>query len=135
MYIDVAPDACGIVNLMKHQGSERRFLKEIKGKNLRFVIPSFVIKEVKKVADFDKDEIVAFLSKFSKKVSIISSSSDVQLASAYFEKKYPESHFPDTVLLATAMFNSYVILTYDRTVLACARSEGIRTICPKGINA
>jgi rRNA-processing protein FCF1 len=135
MYYDIAPDTCGIVNLMKNQGSERRFLKGIKGKNLRFVIPSFVVKEVKKVADFDKDEIIAYFSRFSKKVSIISPSSDAELASAYFEKKYPESHFPDTLLLATAMFNSYVILTYDIVVLACARSEGIKTICPKGVIA
>ena len=125
-------DTCGIVNLMRNRGSEKRFFSKIRGKKLRIIIPCFVVKEVKKITGFDREEIISFFSKFDKKVSVIECNEDIKLGSEYFEKKYSTSHFPDTLLLAIASFHSYCILTYDKVVLACAQAEGIKTICPKG---
>ncbi len=129
---DMMTDTCGIVNLMRNRGSEKRFLNKIRGKKIRILIPCFVVNEVRKITGFDREEIISYFRKFTNKISVFECNEDVKLGSKYFEEKYPKSHFPDTLLLAAALFHSYCILTYDREVLACAKSEGIKTICPKG---
>lgn len=132
MMFDVMTDTCGIVNLMQNRGSEKRFLSKIRGKKICIHIPCFVVNEVKKITGFDREEIISYFSKFSKKISVFDCNEDIKLGAEYFEEKYPTAHYPDTLLLASALFHSYCILTYDRQVLACAKFEGIKTICPRG---
>ena len=132
MTYEILADSSGIVNLMRNEGSEKRFLAKIRGKKPNILIPCFVVKEVRKITGFDREEILTYFSRFVRKVTVVECSEDITLGSEYFEKKYSTSHFPDTLLLAIASFHSYCILTYDRVVLACAQAEGIKTICPKG---
>mgnify|MGYP003954996137 CR=1 FL=1 len=125
-------DSCHIINIMEHQGACIRTRTQISNKISKILIPKFVIKEVQKIKDLTESEIIQTVSSLlKKKVSLIRCNPDVHLAASQLEIKYPQVHFPDSLLLALAEFGTYGILTYDHGILNCARAEGIPTITPK----
>jgi len=132
MYENILLDTNGIIGIMENRGPEQRLARLLSKRKIRIIIPEFVLRELKKIRGLSKYEIISYLKTKARKISICKECEDVKAAARELEKKYPEAHFPDSLLLATAMFGSYSIVTYDRGMTKCAKAEGIRTFCPKG---
>jgi len=125
------PDTNGIINLIDSRNVVKRFERRFLRKKIRIILPEFVLKEVQKIRGLSREEVLSFLKTKARKILVIKPNEDVKAAAKNLEAKYSEAHFPDSILLATAQFGSYTVVTYDRGMLKCAKSEGIPTFCPK----
>ena len=124
-------DTNGAIGMLENPNVEKRFLKHFSRKNLRIFIPEFVLNEIRKVRGYAREEVLSYFSNL-RKVAILKPTIEVQQIASSLEEKYLESHFPDSLLLATAKIGSYTVVTYDRGLLHCAKLEGVETFCPKG---
>ena len=132
MYNGIVLDTNGIISIMENRGPEKRLTRLLSKRKIRIITPEFVLLELKKIRGLSKYEIISYLKTKARRVSVCKECEDVKAAAQDLERKYPEAHYPDSILLATAMFGSYSIVTYDQGMTKCAKAEGIRTICPKG---
>ena len=125
-------DTNWLINTLDHPGSCYRAKKGLGAGPKRIVIPEVVIKELQKIRRISSIEIIHHVSAIlRKKVSILKCNSDIRLAAKELESKYPLAHFPDTILLAMALFGGHSILTYDRGLINTAKKIGITTFTPK----
>ncbi|MCH8915831.1 MAG: PIN domain-containing protein [Thaumarchaeota archaeon] len=134
--LTVVMDTNAIIRIMKHDGPLRRTLRRFKGLSLRILILKIVLAELNKIADYSEEEVVSEISrKLHSKVTVIGQNEDISSAAEELEAKYSSAHYPDSVILATALISDSTLLSYDQGLLDCAKSEGVKTFVPKNKEA
>jgi len=87
-------------------------------------------------AGYSEEEVVSEISrKLHTKVTVIGENEDISSAAEELEEKHPSAHYPDSIILATALISDSTLLSYDQGLLDCAKSEGVKTFVPKNKEA
>jgi len=134
--LNLVMDTNAIIEILEHDGPLRRTLRRFKGLSPRILISKIVLAELHKIAGYSEEEVVSEISrKLHSKVTVVTDNEDINLAAEELEKKHSSAHYPDSVILATALINDFTLLSYDHGLLDCAKSEGIKTFVPKNKEA
>jgi len=125
-----------LIGIMEHDGPLRRVLRRFKGLSLRILILKIVLAELHKIADYSEEEVVSEIShKLHSKVTVVPANEDINIAAEELEAKHSSAHYPDSVILATALITDSTLLSYDQGLLDCAKLEGVKTFVPKNKEA
>ena len=130
--LNLVMDTNAIIEILEHDGPLRRTLRRFKGLSPRILISKIVLSELNRIAGYSEEEVVSEISrKLHTKVTVIGENEDISSAAEELEEKYSSAHYPDSVILATALISDSTLLSYDQGLLDCAKSEGVKTFVPK----
>ena len=129
-------DSCTIIGAKNNDVKVLQFRKKIANrKDIRIIVPTVAVKEVRKVGSMSFDSAIALIDTFSETGQIDYHASDtdseISAQAAALRTKYPVYlHYPDDHYLVVAKNNDALLVTFDRKLKDVARAEGVMTCSP-----
>ena len=129
-------DCCTIIGAKNGSLNALQFRRKIANRqDIKILVPSIIVREVRKVGRMSFDEAIALIDTFSQTGQIeYVSCSDIEIKShaEALTAKYPVlCHYPDDHYLAIAKRYGAVLVTYDRNLKDVAKLEGLQTCAPQ----